>query len=149
MPDTINNITGGMNPNQKHWLVAGGIALALWFAYRSTQKQPLLPMKPGTVPAPATGATTNFTGYSAATGAAATDKNICANLQKALILINQALRNEAALKPSQVSMLRNRQAQIAARMKHCGGGLNVPPPGGHAGFDGVADDVDQAKMNIH
>ena len=57
-----------MNENQKKVLIATGIGLAIWSAYRLYIKRPIPPMRPVKSADTSGTGSTNFTGYSDMTG---------------------------------------------------------------------------------
>jgi hypothetical protein len=104
-----------MNENQKKVLIATGIGLAIWSAYRLYIKRPIPPMRP-VRSADASGAgSTNFTGYSDMTG-----KNIptinqsdIEKMKAELSQINNLLENGlGSLTTMQLNKLRLRKKSI-------------------------------------
>ena len=106
-----------MNENQKKVLIATGIGLAIWSAYRLYIKRPIPPMRPVKSADTSGTGSTNFTGYSDMTGKngpTITQSDI-EKMKAELAQINNLLeKGLGSLTTSQLNKLRGRKKMIEA-----------------------------------
>lgn len=104
-----------MNENQKKVLIATGIGLVIWSAYRLYIKRPIPPMRP--VKSADGAGNTNFTGYSDMSGGNGPTiiESDVQKLRSELAQINKLLdKGQGHLTTSQLNKLRNRKKAIEA-----------------------------------
>lgn len=106
-----------MNENQKKVLIATGIGLVIWSAYRLYIKRPIPPMRPVKSADTSGAGNTNFTGYSDMTGGNGPTiiESDVEKLQSELAQINGLLeKGMGTLTTSQLNRLRGKKKAIEA-----------------------------------